>query len=120
MGFSDKDRQENLRRVAYICKLFNAKEINIIASFVSPLIKNRKTIRQIIGNIFLVYVKCPIEECEKRDVKGMYAKTRRGEIKQFTGIDAPFEEPVNPNIIVDTKNNSIEECVDIIVENLYK
>jgi len=117
LGFSEKDRYENLRRVAHIAKLFNENGSLIIASFVSPTNKMRDMIKKIIGNMKLVYVKCSLETCEKRDTKNMYKKARLGEIKNFTGISAPFEEP-RADIIVDSENDDIKKCVGKILEEL--
>ncbi len=116
LGFSTDDRAENLRRVSEVSQLFNNKKITVLASFVSPTNTLRQIPLDLIKNLKTVYVKCPVEECEKRDVKGMYAEARAGKRKGFTGIDAPFEEPANPQLIVDTQNNTIEECVDQIIK----
>lgn len=118
LGFSEEDRKENLRRVAHVAKLFNKRGTFAIASFVSPTNSLRKMIKKIIGNFKLVYVKCDLEECEKRDVKGMYKRARLGEIQQFTGVSAPFEEPDDANIVIDTKKHDVEECVNAILEAL--
>ena len=118
LGFSPEDRKENLRRIAHVSKLFNKNGTFVIASFVSPNNELRDMIKNIVGNFKLVYVKCDVKECEKRDVKGMYKKARSGEIPQFTGVSAPFEEPKNADIIVDTKENNLEECIEIILGKL--
>lgn len=118
LGFSEEDRNENLRRIAHVAKLFNRNGNFVIASFVSPTNKYRKMVKEIIGNFKLVYVKCSVEECEKRDVKGMYKKARKGQIKDFTGVSAPFEEPGDEDIVVDTENNGLETCVNAILMNL--
>jgi adenylyl-sulfate kinase len=119
LGFSKKDRNENLRRISHVAELFNEKSCPVIASFVSPTNDYRKMIRKIINNIILIYVNCSVRECEKRDVKGMYKKARKGEIKKFTGISAPFESPKNPEIIVDTEKQNLDESVEIILNYLY-
>ncbi len=116
LGFSPEDRKENLRRVAHIARLFNENGNIVIASFVSPLNELRQMVRDIIGNFNLVYARCSLETCEKRDVKGMYRKARKGSIKQFTGVSAAFEEPAAADIIVDTENNDVEDCVKHILE----
>ncbi len=116
LGFSPEDRKENLRRIAHVARLFNENGNFVIASFVSPSNEFRRMVGDIIGNFKLVYTKCSLETCEERDVKGMYKKARDGEIKQFTGISAPFEEPTEPDIIVDTENGSIEDCVEQILQ----
>ncbi len=114
LGFSDKDREENIRRVAEVAKLFKETGIITICSFVSPTIKIRNNAKRIIGDVdFMeVYVNTSFEECAKRDVKGLYKKALAGEIKNFTGLDAPFESPSHPCIIIDTTNQSVEESVD--------
>jgi len=118
LGFTPEDRKENLRRIAHVSKLFNKNGTFVIASFVSPTNELRNMIKSIVENFKLVYVKCSLKECEKRDVKGMYKRARTGEIPQFTGVSAPFEEPKNPDIVVDTENSNLEECVKQILTNL--
>ncbi|UCD55366.1 MAG: adenylyl-sulfate kinase [Candidatus Omnitrophota bacterium] len=118
LGFSEEDRKENLRRVAHIAKLFNRSGIFVIASFVSPTNDLRKMVKKIIGDFKLVYVKCDIDECKKRDTKGMYKRARLGEIPEFTGISAPFEEPDSADMVVDTRRNNIEECVKMVLDKL--
>ena len=117
LGFSAEDRKENLRRIAHVARLFNKSGIFVIASFVSPTNELRDMIREIVGNFKLMYVKCAIKECEKRDIKGMYKRARAGELQQFTGVSAPFEEPDNADLIIDTENRTVEDCVS---EILYK
>ena len=113
LGFSPEDRVENIRRIAEIGKLFVDTGIITIAAFISPSESLRNMAAGIIGrNDFVeVYVSTPIEECERRDVKGLYAKARRGEIKEFTGVSAPFEAPKNPDLSLDTSTLSLEESV---------
>ncbi len=111
LGFSKEGRKENLRRAAGICQLLNEKGFCVIASFVSPTEEDRRLIRGIVDNLFLVSIECPLEECERRDVKGMYAKARKGEIKEFTGISAPFEEPINYAVSIKTFERDIEDCI---------
>lgn len=105
LGFSAEDRAENIRRIGEVAKLFVDAGLIVIAAFVSPFEKDRDLVKSLIpeGHFKLVYVKCSIEECERRDVKGLYAKARRGEIKDFTGISSPYEEPSDPDIKVDTE-----------------
>lgn len=114
LGFSEADRVENIRRIAEVSKLFVDTGIVTIAAFISPNNDIREMAARIIGpNDFLeVYVSTPLEECERRDVKGLYAKARKGEIKNFTGISAPFEAPVHPALTLDTSVLSLEESVD--------
>jgi len=115
LGFSQKDRIENLRRVAHVAKIFNDNGILVIASFISPTNKMRRMINKILKDIKLVYVKCDLKTCAARDVKGMYKKARQGIIKQFTGISAPFEVPDRADLVVDTAKNSLEYCVKKIL-----
>ncbi|CAG5086405.1 adenylyl-sulfate kinase [Parvicella tangerina] len=111
LTFSADDRKENIRRIAEVSKLFVNCGVITINSFVSPTEEIRDQARSIIGkdDFIEVFVNTPIEECEKRDVKGLYAKARKGEIKNFTGIDAPFEQPVDPALELLTENKTIEE-----------
>lgn len=113
LGFSPEDRKENIRRVAEVCKLFTQTGIVTLATFISPTREIRGMARDIIGeeDFMEVFIATPLEECEKRDVKGLYAKARKGEIKEFTGISAPFEEPEDPAVRIDTSRLSLEESV---------
>jgi adenylylsulfate kinase len=116
LGFSPRDRAENIRRIAEVNKLFVGCGVVCINCFVSPTKEIRDTAREIIGkNDFVeVYVNAALEACEERDVKGLYKKARAGEIQDFTGVNAPFEAPQNPEIEVKTDKMSIDECVDFI------
>lgn len=118
LGFSDEDRKENIRRIAEVAKLFVSNGVITICSFVSPTEEIRNLAKSIIGqnDFFEIFVNTPIEECEKRDVKGLYAKARKGEIKDFTGINAPFEEPKNPDLEIQTKNKTVEESVNEVLQ----
>lgn len=120
LSFSDMDREENIRRTAEICKLFNDTGIVTIAAFVSPNAHLRALARSIIGesNIMEIYISTPLAECERRDVKGLYAKARQGGITDFTGISARFEEPKSADISIDTTNRSVESCVDEIMNRI--
>ena len=120
LGFSESDRRENIRRIAEVCKLFTSTGVITLATFVSPTHDLRRMAAEIIGrdDFVEIYVSTPIEECERRDVKGLYAKARRGEIADFTGISAPFEAPDAADIVIDTSNIGIEECVRQIMERL--
>ena len=120
LGFSDDDRRMNIERVTFVAKLLTRNGVAVLASFISPFNDIREYSRREIGSYILVYVKCPIEVCEQRDMKGMYTKARAGEIKQFTGIDSPFEEPDKADIIVDTYKQTIEESKEIILKTLAK
>ena len=117
LGFSPEDRKENIRRVAEVCKLFTQTGIVTLATFISPTRELRGMAKEIIGedDFIEVYVSTPIEECERRDVKGLYAKARRGEIKEFTGVSSPFEAPLSPDIEIDTSALDIEESVEKII-----
>ena len=113
LSFSDEDRKENIRRIAEVSKLFLNCGIITINSFVSPTKEIRNSAKEIIGDDFLeVFVNTPLEVCEQRDTKGLYAKARRGEIKDFTGISAPFEAPEHPDFEMKTERQTIEESVD--------
>lgn len=120
LGFTEEDRQENQRRAAEIARLFLNCGIITICSFISPTREVRQRTREIVGEAdFLdVHVKCSFDACAKRDVKGLYAKALRGEIKNFTGLDAPFEEPQDPWIVVDTEKLTEEESVEAILHKL--
>lgn len=117
LGFSAADREENIRRIAEVGKLFVDTGIITLAAFISPDEKMRQMAASIIGNgdFLEVYVNTPIEACEKRDVKGLYAKARKDEIKNFTGVSAPFEVPENPDISIDTSVTSLEESVQALL-----
>jgi adenylylsulfate kinase len=116
LTFSHEDRTENIRRIAEIAKLFIDAGVVVLGAFVSPYKKDRESIEYVVGNSNFVeiFVNTSIEECEKRDVKGLYKKARAGEIKDFTGINAPYEAPIDPELEIITDNLSIEESVEII------
>lgn len=118
LGFSEEDRIENIRRIAEIGKLFVDTGIITIAAFISPNNDLRQMAARIIGaeDFFEIFISTPLEECEKRDVKGLYAKARQGEIKNFTGISAPFEAPEHPALSLDTSKMSLEESVRSLLE----
>ena len=118
LGFSETDRIENIRRIAEIAKLFTDTGIITIAAFISPNEDIREMAADIIGRdqFYEVYVSTPLAECEKRDVKGLYAKARKGEIKDFTGVSAPFEAPINPSLVLDTSVLSLQESVNKLLE----
>lgn len=122
LGFEESDRIENIRRVAEVCKLMNDAGLIVLSSLVSPYEKDRNNARKIVGeeDFIEVYVSTPIEECEKRDVKGLYKKARNNEIPNFTGISSAYEVPQTPDITIDTSDKSIEECVDYIIGELKK
>ena len=119
LGFTDEDRAENIRRVAHVAKLMNDAGLIVITAFISPTAAERENARRIIGENFVeVYVSTPLSECEKRDVKGLYKKARKGEIKNFTGISSAYEQPDCPELTMDTSELELGECVDIIMEYL--
>ena len=118
LGFSEADRTENIRRIAEVSKLFVDCGIVTIAAFISPTHAIRRMASEIIGedDFLEVYVSTPIEDCERRDAKGLYAKARRGEIKEFTGISSPFEAPEHPFISIDTSRQSLADSVKVLLE----
>lgn len=121
LGFKEADRVENIRRIAEVSKLMNDAGIITITSFIAPYAKDRENAKQIIGDEFIeIFVSTPLEECEKRDVKGLYKKARSGEIPEFTGVSSPYEMPVNPHIEVDTSQYSIEEATDLLIQQIVK
>lgn len=121
LGFEDNDRIENIRRIAEVAKLMNDAGLIVMTSFISPFRQDRRNAREIIGESFVeVYVSTPLEECERRDVKGLYREARKGNIQNFTGVNSPYEAPEQPDIEIDTTQRSLEECVDILLEGLKK
>lgn len=119
LGFSEEDRIENIRRVGEVSKLIVDSGVITISTFISPFKEDRENVRKLLGKDFIeVFTDCPLEVCEKRDPKGIYKKARKGEIKNFTGIDSPYEKPENPEITVSTHLNSLEECVELIISYL--
>ena len=121
LGFSDEDRVENIRRIAETAKLMNDAGLIVLTAFISPFRKDRRNANKIIGEDYIeVFVSTPLEECEKRDIKGLYKKARDGVIKEFTGISSPYEEPENPSITVDTTNRSLNESVDLVMKQLER
>jgi adenylylsulfate kinase len=120
LDFSNYGRKENIRRIAEVAKLFTDAGLVTLCSFISPFEADRQKAKDVIGedNFIEVYVKCDLAECEKRDVKGLYAKARAGQIKNFTGIDSTYEAPKNPTIELDTSTNSIQECVTKIIKTI--
>ena len=120
LGFSEDDRRENIRRIAEVAKLFVHDGVVTICCFVSPTEELRTLAKSVIGadDFIEIYVNTPIEVCEQRDVKGLYAKARRGEIKDFTGVNAPFEAPLNADIDLPAGNMPVEECVKIVLQNI--
>jgi len=119
LGFSREDRETNLKRIAFVCNLLTRNDVPVVAAAISPFENVRQWARDLIGENFIeVYARCPLEQCIERDVKGMYKKALAGEIKGFTGIDDPFDEPVNPDVVCDTDQESPEESTAKIVAYL--
>ena len=125
LDFTDEGRKENIRRIAEVSRLMIDAGLIVITAFISPFDKERELAKSLVleNNYFLVHVNCSVVKCEERDVKGLYKKARNGEIKNFTGIDSPYEIPKNPNLIVDTEKENINESVDkifIAIKNKIK
>ena len=122
LGFSEEDRIENIRRIAEVGKLFVDTGIVTIAAFISPTNQLREMAAEIIGkdDFYEVYISTPLSVCEQRDVKGLYARARRGEIKDFTGVSAPFEAPEHPALSLDTSVLSLEEAVEKVLQLIFK
>jgi adenylylsulfate kinase len=115
-GFTREEREEHLRRTGYMASRLAAHGVTVVASFVSPYRESRDFIRRLAAGFVEIYVSTPLEECERRDVKGLYARARRGEIKNFTGIDDPYEVPVSPELTLDTRALSVEQGVAKVLE----
>lgn len=118
LGFSKEDRDENIKRVTFVAKLLTRNGVAVLATFVSPYRERRDKTREEIGDFVEVYTRCPVEVCIERDTKGMYNRALAGEIKDFTGVDDPYEEPENPELILDTDRESIGESVRRVLEKL--
>lgn len=117
LGFSEEDRTENIRRIGEVSKLFVDSGTIVLTAFISPFQSDREKVRSLFqeGEFIEVYVKCSLEECKRRDPKGLYEKVRKGEIKHFTGIDSPYEAPENPEVTIETDKLSIEEAAENIL-----
>lgn len=122
LGFGTEDRRENIRRIGEVAKLFVDAGVITLTAFISPYREDRELARNLVeaGEFIEVYVKCSLEECERRDVKGLYEKARSGEIGQFTGISAPYEEPVQAELVIESDKQTIEEAVQIVLTYLEK
>ena len=120
LGFSPEDRTENIRRIGEVAKLFTDSGIIVFSSFISPYRADRDAVRATMepGDFVEVYVRASVETCEGRDVKGLYKKARAGEIPEFTGISAPYEEPEKPEVVVDTNDQTVEESVAAVMQHL--
>ena len=117
-GFTRAEREEHLRRTGYMASRLAAHGVTVVASFVSPYRESRDFIRRLCPGFVEIYVATPLEECERRDVKGLYARARRGEIRNFTGIDDPFEAPEHPELVLDTRTLTVEQSVSAVLERL--
>ena len=122
LGFSPEDREENIRRIGEVAKLFADAGTIVMTAFISPYRADRDQARALIAEdrFVEVFVDCPLDVCEERDTKGLYKKARAGEIKEFTGISAPYEPPLNPEVTVNTAVHSVEACAQAVVETLVK
>ena len=120
LGFDEESRKENIRRIGEVAKLFIDAGQIVCTAFISPYRQDREVVRQLVedGEFIEVYVKASVEACEKRDPKGLYKRAKAGEIQYFTGVSAPYEAPINPEITLDTEKNSIEECVQQLLKEL--
>ncbi len=118
LSFSPEGRSENLRRIGEMSRLFTDAGITCLTAFISPYREDRDKIKCLIGrrDFYEIYVKCPLEVCEKRDVKGLYSLARQGKIKNYTGISSPYEEPEDPDLVLETDKCSVEECVDQLTD----
>jgi adenylylsulfate kinase len=117
-GFTREEREEHLRRTGYMASRLAAHGVTVIASFVSPYRESREFIRRLCPGFVEIYVATPLDECERRDVKGLYARARRGDIRNFTGIDDPYEAPEHPELTLDTRALSVDQCVGRVLERL--
>ena len=118
LGFTKQDRDENIKRVTFVAKLLTRNGVAVLATFVSPYRARRIKTREEIGEFIEVYTRTPVEVCIERDVKGMYKKALQGEISNFTGVDDPYEEPEDPELVLDTSKESIEESVENVLKRL--
>ena len=120
LGFSPEDRTENIRRIGEVAKLFTDAGIITITAFISPYREDRDAVRRLLsdGEFIEVYVKCPLDVCEERDTKGLYKKARAGEVNDFTGISAPYEEPLNPELTIDSSKLTVEESTRAVLNYL--
>jgi adenylylsulfate kinase len=122
LGFSPEDRTENIRRIGEVAKLFVDAGIIVSTAFISPYREDRDRVRSIVedGDMVEIFVECDITICEQRDAKGLYKKARAGEIKEFTGISAPYEEPAHAELTIDSGKHSVEECAQMVIDYLKK
>ena len=122
LGFSGEDRKENIRRIGEMCKLFIEAGVIALTAFISPYREDRKKVRNLVkdGDFIEIFCDSSLEACERRDVQGKYAKARKGEILNYTGISSPYEKPENPEIVIDTENTSLEQSVNKIIDYIKK
>lgn len=120
LGFAKADREENIRRIGEMSKLFMEAGVMALTAFISPFRADRDKVRSLVdkGDFIEIYCSAPLEVCEQRDVKGLYAKARAGKIPEFTGISSPYEPPLNPELVIDTANLPLDECVDVVINYL--
>ena len=120
LGFSREDRDTNIKRIAFVCNLLSRNGVICISAAIAPYREAREWAREHIGNFVEIYVKCPLEVCRARDVKGLYKLVDEGKIKNFTGIDDPYEEPEHPDLVVETDKETVEESVNHIFAKLQE
>ena len=120
MGFSPEDRKEHNRRVIFIAKILAKNGVTTIIPLISPYRETRNNARKELPNFFEVWVKASLDECKRRDPKGLYKKAEAGELQNLTGLQAPYEEPQNPELIVDTENHTVEESANLVISTLKK
>lgn len=122
LGFSAAERSENIRRIGEVSKLFIDAGVLVLTAFISPFRVDRERVRGLVmaGDFLEIYCQCPVEVCETRDVKGLYRRARTGEVKEFTGISSPYEEPLAPELVVDTANLPLATCVDQVIALLHE
>jgi adenylyl-sulfate kinase len=118
LSFTDDARVENIRRISEVCKLFLDAGVVLLSAFISPFKVDREQVKSIVGeeNYIEVFVDAPLEVCERRDVKGLYKKARAGEVKNFTGISSPYEQPSHPDVVIPTDKMSVEESMDVLMK----
>jgi adenylylsulfate kinase len=120
LGFSKEDRYENIKRVTFVAKLLTRNGVAVLATFVSPYRERRKKTREEIGEFVEIYTRCPVKVCMERDIKDMYRKALAGEITNFTGVNDPYEEPEDPELILDTDKETVEESVRRVLDKLVE
>lgn len=122
LGFSDQDREENIRRVGEMAKLFIEAGVIALTAFISPFKRDRGRVRALVpaGDFIEIYCRCPLHVCEQRDVKGLYAKARRGLIRDFTGVSSPYEAPEYPDLMLDTSSQALDDCVSEVMQLLWQ